>query len=78
MRLGTVTASVWATKKEDGLTGQTLLAVELESGTVVACDRVGAGIGDRVLVAFGTAARWDCPAVPTDASVVAILDSQGG
>ena len=78
MRLGTVAGAVWATKKDEGLMGQTLLAVELDGGTVVACDRVGAGVGDRVLVAFGAAARADAPNIPTDASVVAILDPQGG
>ena len=74
MKAGTVKGAVWATRKDRGLTGQTRVEGELADGTVVACDRVGAGNGDRVLVAFGAAARWDSPAVPTDASVVAILD----
>lgn len=78
MKKGTVTGSVWATKKDDGLTGQTLLVVEVDSGVVVAADRVGAGQGDRVLVAFGNAARAGHPDIPTDAAVVAILDAQGG
>lgn len=78
MKLGTVTGSVWATKKAEGLTGQTLLTVELESGVIIAADRVGAGEGDRVLVAFGAAARAGFGESPTDAAVVAILDIQGG
>lgn len=75
MNQGIVKGAVWATKKDRGLLGQTLLEVQLSDSTVVACDRVGAGQGDRVLVAFGAAARTEDAAVPTDASVVAILDS---
>ena len=74
MMLGTVTAAVWATRKSSGLTGQTLLVVRLDGGEAVAADRVGAGVGDRVLVAFGGAARLDCPEAPADAAIVAILD----
>lgn len=78
MKKGTVTGSVWATKKDEGLMGQTLLVVQVDSGSIVAVDRVGAGQSDRVLVAFGAAARAGNPEVPTDAAVVAILDTQGG
>ena len=41
---------------------------------LVAIDRVGAGIGEFVLVATGSAARVDCPTVPVDASIVGIID----
>lgn len=78
MKKGIVTGSVWATKKDEGLTGQILLVVEVDSGAVIAADWVGAGQGDRVLVAFGAAARAGHPDIPTDAAVVAILDAQGG
>ncbi len=78
MKLGTVTGSVWATRKDDGLTGQTLLCVDVDGNNIVAADRVGAGTGDRVLVAYGAAARAGQPDVPADAAVVAILDSVGG
>lgn len=77
MKEGKVHSAVWATRKTDGLTGQTLLRVTTDSGSVVAVDRVGAGPGDRVLVAFGYAAGRDT-GIPTDAAVVAILDTQGG
>lgn len=76
MKIGTVTGSVWATKKDEGLTGQILLTVETDAGTVIAADRVGAGTGDRVLITFGAAARAGSGNVPTDASVVAILDTE--
>ena len=78
MKIGTVSGAVWATKKADGLTGQILLTVETERGTVIAADRVGAGTGDCVLVACGAAARAEDPNIPIDAAVVAILDIQGG
>jgi len=76
MKIGRVTGAVWATKKDDGLMGQILLTVETDAGTVIAADRVGAGTGDRVLIAFGAAARAGSDNVPTDASVVAILDTE--
>ena len=78
MKMGIVTGSVWATKKADGLTGQILLTVRVDDRTLIAADRVGAGQGDRVLVAFGAAARAGFGESPTDAAVVAILDIQGG
>ena len=78
MKIGTVTGSVWATKKADGLTGQILLTVETDVGPIIAADRVGAGTGDLVLVACGAAARAEDPHVPIDAAIVGILDTQGG
>ena len=49
MKIGTVTGSVWATRKAQCLSGQTFLVVQTLSGTLVAADHVGAGKGDRVL-----------------------------
>ena len=40
----------------------------------LAADLVGAGPGDRVILAFGAAARAGRPDVPVDAAIVAILD----
>jgi len=76
MKEGVVTGAVWATKKAPGLTGQSLLRVQLDTGAVVAADLVGAGRGDRVLIALGAAARMDGPGLPVDAAIVAILDEQ--
>ena len=47
------------------------------TGVYVAVDLVGAGIGEVVLVTRGSAARIDGDArsVPTDAAVIAIVDS---
>jgi microcompartment protein CcmK/EutM len=47
------------------------------TGIYVAVDLIGAGIGEIVLVTRGSAARidGDSGAVPTDAAVIAIVDS---
>lgn len=74
MKIGTVTGCVWATRKAEGLTGQTLLVVDCESECLVAADLVGAGQGDRVLVITGSTARAYCGGSPMDAAVTAILD----
>jgi len=76
MKIGTVTGSVWATRKASCLAGQTFLVVNTRSGTLVAADHVGAGKGDRVLVVTGSAAARFSMEAPTDAAVVAILDME--
>ncbi|MCU6760796.1 Carbon dioxide concentrating mechanism protein CcmL [uncultured Roseburia sp.] len=79
-----VTGHVWATKKENTLSGMKLMVVrELAQDdketnhTFVAADIVGAGIGERVLVVNGSTARKAFgdrePAV--DATIVGIIDS---
>lgn len=77
MKIGTVTGSVWATRKAPCLQGQTFLVIDLGDGLLVAADQVGAGIGDRVLLATGTVASRYCMDAPVDAAVVAILDPKG-
>ena len=76
MKIGKVTGSVWATRKATCLSGQTFLVVDVEDQQVVAADHVGAGIGDRVLLAMGTVASRYCMDAPVDAAVVAILDGK--
>ena len=76
MKIGTVTGSVWATRKANCLAGQTFLVVQTLSGTLVAADHVGAGKGDRVLVVTGSAAARFSMEAPTDAAIVAILDME--
>ena len=73
MRLGTVAGSVWATKKSPGLRGQPL--VRMDGRLIVAADLVGAGVGEQVLLAFGSAARIEAPGAPADAAIVGIVDS---
>ena len=77
MKIGLVTGSVWATRKAACLQGQTFLVVDVNHETLVAADQVGAGVGDRVLLATGTVASRYCMDAPVDAAVVAILDPKG-
>ena len=76
MKIGTVTGSVWSTRKASCLMGQTFLVVNTPEGEVVAADQVGADTGDRVLLVTGTVASRFCMEAPVDAAVVAILDQE--
>ena len=76
MIVGTVTGNLWATKKCETLRGQIFLEVSFDGHRAVARDLVGAGKGDRVLVAMGSGARADAPQMPCDAAIVAILDEK--
>lgn len=84
MFMGKVIGSVWATQKEAGMENLKLLMVqpinvqEQESGSVViAADRIGAGVGERVIVSRGTPARilFGPNNAPIDAVIVGIVDS---
>jgi ethanolamine utilization protein EutN len=64
MLVGTVVGNVWSTVKDPTLAGVRFLVVqpftlegEPSAETIVAADPLGAGIGERVLVVFGRAAR---------------------
>ena len=76
MIIGTVTGSVWATRKAACLQGQTFLVVDTLRGVVVAVDHVGAGTGDKVLLITGTAATKFSMDAPVDAAIVAIIDPE--
>lgn len=76
MKIGKVVGSIWATRKAQCLQGQTFLVVCSGAEELVAADQVGAGPGDRVLLATGTVASRYCMDAPVDAAVVAILDSK--
>lgn len=86
MLVGNVVGSIVATRKNDKLVGMKLMIVEpIENfGTtaerIVAIDNVGAGIGEMVLVAIGSAARVGCDkeSAPIDAAIVGIVDSGTG
>lgn len=83
MLCGKVTGTIVSTRKVDALVGSKFLEVQLyrnEQKTdefLVAVDRVGAGIGERVLITTGSGARLalDNPAAPTDAVIVGIIDN---
>lgn len=77
MLLGTVVGNIWATRKDDGLIGMKLLIVKLKNGDeIVACDYIGAGNGDEVLVSTGSSARkvLQREESPVDAAIVGIID----
>lgn len=76
MKIGKVVGSVWATRKAQCLQGQTFLVIETGGEELVAADHVGAGTGDRVLLATGTVASRYCMDAPVDAAVVAIVDEK--
>jgi len=76
MKIGKVTGAVWATRKAQCLMGQTFLVVECDGQQIVASDQVGAGPGDKVLLATGTVASRYCMDAPVDAAVVAIVDEK--
>ena len=76
MKIGKVTGAVWATRKAQCLMGQTFLVVECDGQCIVASDQVGAGPGDKVLLATGTVASKYCMDAPVDAAVVAIVDDK--
>jgi len=78
LKIGTVTDSVWATRKAACLAGQTFLVVDTGKEEIVAADQVGAGPGDRVLLVSGTVAGRYCMDAPVDAVVVAIVDEKKG
>ena len=79
MQLCRVTGSTVSTVKAPGLAQFKLLNVKPEKGDgpeFVAVDGVGAGEGDLVLVAVGSAARAlpTTRDLPVDATIVAIVD----
>lgn len=84
MFLGEVVGNVWTTQKEAGMENLKLLIVKpLNSGSgdgghmVVAVDRIGAGVGEQVIVTRGTPAQkiGGDKNIPIDAAIVGIVDS---
>lgn len=86
MIVGKIVGSLVSTRKNDNLIGSKFMIVEPlknikgEGGRIVAVDNVGAGIGETVLVATGSAARVGCgmPDAPIDAAIVGIVDDGMG
>tara|TARA_R110002126_G_scaffold64513_4_gene165146 strand:- start:6690 stop:6995 length:306 start_codon:yes stop_codon:yes gene_type:complete len=87
MFLGRVVGQVWATRRDETLDGQRLLVIEAidtandpaaaKVTPVVAADPIGADVGERVIVAFGKAARVACGGDGDrafEAAVVGIVD----
>ena len=86
MLIGKVTGSVVSTRKSENLVGNKFMIVEMlehmHSGAkqLIAIDKIGAGIGDYVLVAQGSAARigTGMEDAPIDAAIVGIIDDGTG
>lgn len=85
MLIGKVVGSVVSTRKNEKLVGSKFMVIETLAGTgdtkrIVAVDNIGAGIGENVLVATGSAARIgsDREKAPIDAAIVGIIDSGNG
>lgn len=81
-----VIGNVWATRKDERVEAIKMLIVRpldftdegVVNTPVIAADWIGAGVGERVIVVTGSAAR--CAAgdqgIPIDASVIGIIDGE--
>ena len=86
MIVGKIVGSVVSTRKNENLVGSKFMVVEPldklgdTKNKIVAVDNVGAGIGEIVLVATGSAARIGCgmETAPIDAAIVGIVDDGVG
>lgn len=83
MIVAKVVGNIWATRKEESLSGMKLMIVQgLDAVTketrnsFVAVDQVGAGIGEMVIVSTGSSARLAKLGKhsPIDAVIVGIVD----
>lgn len=85
MIAGKVVGSLVSTRKSDKLVGNKFMIVEplrhmsADTRQIIAIDVIGAGIGEYVMVAQGSAARIGCdmPDAPVDAAIVGIIDEGG-
>ena len=81
-----VIGNVWATRKDSRIDSVKLLIVRpldyldesVISPPIIAADWIGAGVGERVIVVSGSAARCAAgdPSIPVDASVIGIIDGE--
>lgn len=86
MIIGQVYGTVISTSKNSKLVGYKFMLVQhiendvLVDKFLVAVDGVGAGIGEKVLVSTGSAARLalDREDAPVDAAIVGIIDEKQG
>ena len=82
MIIGKVVGSLFSTRKSEKLVGHKFMIVDPRESMrntgsrLVAIDIIGAGIGEYVLVAQGSAARIGCDMAdaPIDAAIVGIID----
>lgn len=83
MKIGLVKGTVTATLKDPQLVGGKLLLTDIVDAkgkvleaALVAVDTVGAGVGDRVVIVTGSAARQPAGVAgqPVDATIVGVVD----
>ncbi|MCR1933997.1 EutN/CcmL family microcompartment protein [Clostridium tepidum] len=84
MIIGKVVGNVWATRKDEKLSGQKFLVVKImknkskeKDELFVVSDNVSAGQGDYVLITTGSSARFSLgnKEIPVDATIIGIIDS---
>ena len=85
MKVARVIGNIWATRKDQKLSGLTLLILQridittgnADGAPIIAADVIGAGCGEMVLFVGGSSARSAAGdmSVPVDATVVAIVDN---
>jgi len=85
MKTGKVIGNIWATRKEEQLSGLKLLIVQplnLATGEaveypIIAADIIGAGMGEQVIYVGGSSARGAAGGrdIPVDATIVGIVDN---
>ena len=84
MLVGKVVGSIVSTRKTESLVGNKFMIVEpvssMSKDRLVAIDNIGAGIGEYVLVAVGSAARIGTGSenAPVDSAIVGIVDKEEG
>ena len=84
MLLAKVTGSIISTSKNEKLVGYKFLTVQLIENNkltekyLLAVDGVGAGVGEKVIIATGRAARLGISRndAPVDAAIVGIVDEK--
>ncbi len=85
MIAGKVVGSLVSTRKSEKLIGNKFMIIEplrhmaADTSQIIAIDTIGAGIGEYVIVAQGSAARIGCDMenAPVDAAIVGIIDDGG-
>ena len=81
MILGKVKDTLYSTRKVETLVGNKFMIIQpidpANKNEYVAVDNVGAGIGEIVMVATGSAARIGCNLenCPVDAAIIGIVDA---
>lgn len=84
MIIARVIGNVWATRKDEQLSGFKFMVVQpldhgsnnVKESTFVAVDQIGAGVGETVLIVKGSSARRSVEKenLPVDASIIGIID----